>query len=106
MRGDEPVCHCDLNWSDLGDSQLRQLMDGIPNISGFNYRIGRHKVGDHAYYRIHGCFYDENGEVVFSGESSRHGEFADALIADLERCSLTQNGLETTFLTFLQIKSK
>ena len=85
MRGDEPVCHCDLNWSDLGDSQLRQLMDEFPNISGFNYRIGRHKVGDHAYYRIHGCFYDENGEVVFSGESSRHGEFADALIADLEQ---------------------
>jgi hypothetical protein len=46
---------CDCN---LGDSQIRQLMDEFPNISGFNYRIGRHKVGDDAYYRIHECFYD------------------------------------------------
>jgi hypothetical protein len=60
-------------------------MDEFPNISGFNYRIGRHKVGDHAYYRIHECFYDEHGKVVFSSESSPHGESADALIADLEQ---------------------
>ena len=40
-------------------------MDELPNISGFNYRIGKHKVGDHAYYRIHECFYDENRNVVF-----------------------------------------
>jgi hypothetical protein len=44
--------------------KLRQLMDGLPNISGFNYRIARHKVGDDAYYRIHECFYDENGKVT------------------------------------------
>ena len=43
------------------------------------------KVGDDAYYRIHACFYDENGNVVFWGESSPHGESADALIADLEQ---------------------
>ena len=60
-------------------------MDKFPNISGFNYRIARHKVGDDAYYRVHECFYDENGNVVFWGESSPHGESADALIADLER---------------------
>src|SRR5258708_10403878 len=60
-------------------------MDELPNISGFNYRIGKHKVGDHAYYRIHECFYDENRNVVFWGESSPHGESADALIADLEQ---------------------
>jgi hypothetical protein len=24
------------------------IMDGLPNISGFNYRIARHKVGDDA----------------------------------------------------------
>ena len=60
-------------------------MDGLPNISGFNYRIARHKVGDDAYYRIHECFYDENGRVVLWGESSPHGETADALIADLEQ---------------------
>jgi len=73
---------CDCN---LRDSQRRQLMDEFPNISGFNYRIARHKVGDHAYYRIYECFYDENGEVVFSSESSPHGETVDALIADLEQ---------------------
>jgi len=28
-------------------------MDEFPNISGFNYRIARHKVGDGAYYRIY-----------------------------------------------------
>ena len=50
-----------------------------PIISGFNYRIGRHKVGDDAYYRIHECFYDENGNVVFWVES------AEALIADQEQ---------------------
>ena len=60
-------------------------MDGLPNISGFNYRIARHKVGNDAYYRIHECFYDENGRVVLWGESSPHGETADALIADLEQ---------------------
>src|SRR5258707_15795087 len=60
-------------------------MDEFPNISGFNYRIGRHKVGDDAYYRIHDCFYDENRNVVFWGESSPHGESAGALIADLEQ---------------------
>ena len=75
-------------------------MDRFPNISGFNYRIGRHKVGDDAYYRIHECFYDENGNVVFWGES------ADALIADWSGCSLTQDILGMTFLMFLQIESK
>ena len=60
-------------------------MDEFPNISGFNYRIGRHKVGADAYYRIHECFYDENGKVVLWSESSPHGESADALIADLEQ---------------------
>jgi hypothetical protein len=60
-------------------------MDQFPNISGFNYRIGRHKVGDDAYYRVCECFYDENGEVVFSSESSPHGESVEALIADLEQ---------------------
>src|SRR6201997_4988808 len=60
-------------------------MDEFPNISGFNYRITRHKVGDDAYYRIHECFYDENGKVVLWGESSPHSETADALIADLEQ---------------------
>jgi len=60
-------------------------VDEFPNISGFNYRIERHKVGDDAYYRIYKCFYDENGNVVLWGESSPHGESADALIADLER---------------------
>jgi uncharacterized Rmd1/YagE family protein len=60
-------------------------MDEFPNIVGFNYRIARHKVGDHAYYRIHECFCDENGNVVFWGESLAHGESADALIADLEQ---------------------
>ena len=40
-------------------------MDEFPNISGFNYRIARDKLGDDAYYRIHECFYDENGNVVF-----------------------------------------
>jgi hypothetical protein len=40
--------------------QLRQIMDEFPNISGFNYRVARHKVGNDAYYRIHECFYDEN----------------------------------------------
>ena len=65
--------------------QLKQIMDEFPNISGFNYRIARHKVGDDAYYRIHECFYDENGNVVLWGESSPHGESADALIADLEQ---------------------
>jgi hypothetical protein len=53
-------------------------MDEIPNISGFIYRIARHKVGDNAYYRIHECFYDENGRVVLWGESSPHGETVDA----------------------------
>jgi hypothetical protein len=62
----------ELNRADTRDSQLRQLMDGLPNISGFNYRIARHKVGDDAYYRIHECFYDENGRVVLWGESSPH----------------------------------
>jgi hypothetical protein len=47
-------------------------MDEIPNISGFNYRIARHKVGDDAYYRIYECFYDENGKVFLWGESSPH----------------------------------
>ena len=65
--------------------QLRQIMDELPNISGFNYRIARHKVGNDAYYRIHECFYDENGKVILWGESSPHGETADALIADLEQ---------------------
>ena len=60
-------------------------MDEFPNISGFNYRIGRHKVGDHAYYRIHECFNDADGNVVFWGESSAHGETVEALIAPL-RC--------------------
>ena len=41
-------------------------MDEFPNISGFNYRIARHKVGDDAYYRIHECFYDAKGKL-FSG---------------------------------------
>ena len=60
-------------------------MDEFPNISGFNYRIGRHGVGDDAYYRIHECFYDENAHVVLWGEASPHGESAEALIADLEQ---------------------
>jgi hypothetical protein len=60
-------------------------MNKFPNISGFNYRIGRHKVGDEAYYRIQECFYDENGKVVLWGETCPHGETADALIADLEQ---------------------
>ena len=60
-------------------------MDEFPNISGFNYRIGRHKAGKDAYYRIHECFYDADGNVVFWGESSPHGESADGLIADLEQ---------------------
>jgi hypothetical protein len=59
-------------------------VEQIPNISAFNYRIRRRKVGDHAYYRIHECFY-ENGNIVFWGELSPHGESADALIADLEQ---------------------
>jgi hypothetical protein len=61
------------------------IMDEFPNISGFNYRIGRHKVGDDAYYSIHECFYDEHGKIIFWGESSPFGETADALIADLEQ---------------------
>jgi hypothetical protein len=73
------------NRDDSQDSQLRQSMDELPNISGFNYRIARHKVGDDAYYRIHECFYDANGKVVLWGESSPHGETADALVADLEQ---------------------
>ena len=82
-------------------------MDEFPNIAGFNYRIARHKVGDDAYYRIHECFYDADGNVVFWGESSPHGESADALIARTwSGCSLTRSGLGTTFLTFLQIESK
>jgi len=60
-------------------------MHEFPNITGFNYRIGRHKVGDDAYYRLHECFYDEDGNVVLWGEASPHGESADGLIADLER---------------------
>ena len=60
-------------------------MDEFPNIRGFNYRIGRHKAGKDAYYRIHECFYDADGNVVFWGESSPHGESADGLIADLEQ---------------------
>jgi len=60
-------------------------MDQFPNISGFNYRIVRHKVGDDDYCRIHECFYDENGKVFLWGEASPHGESADALIADLEQ---------------------
>ena len=60
-------------------------MGESPNIDGFDYRIARHKVGDDAYYRIYECYYDENGNVVLWGESSPHGESADALIADLER---------------------
>jgi hypothetical protein len=31
-------------------------MDEIPNISGFNYRIARHKVGDDAYYHTTNAF--------------------------------------------------
>jgi hypothetical protein len=81
-------------------------MDEIPNISGFNYRIARHKVGDDAYYRIHECFYDENGRVVLWGESSPHSETADALIADWSRCSLTPSVLGTTSLMFLQINRR
>ena len=74
---------CDCN---LRDSQLRQVMDEFPQHRRFQlYRIGRHEVGDDAYYRTHECFYDENGKVVFWGESSLHGESADALIADLEQ---------------------
>jgi hypothetical protein len=65
--------------------QVRRLIDELPNISGFNYRIGKHKVGDDAQDRIHECFYGANGKVVFSGESSPHGESVDALIADLEQ---------------------
>ena len=60
-------------------------MDKFPKIRGFNYRIARHKVGDDAYYWIHECFYEEKGKVVLWGESSPHGESADALIVDLER---------------------
>ena len=57
-----------LSYSDdARDSQLQQIMDEFPNISGFNYRIARHKVGNDAYYRIHECFYDENGKVVLLG---------------------------------------
>jgi hypothetical protein len=48
-------------------------------------RIGRYKAGDDAYYGMHQCFYDGNGKVVFSSESSPHGESAEALIADLEQ---------------------
>ena len=70
---------------DLGDSQLRRLMDEFPNISGFNYRIARHKIGNEGYYRIYECFYDENGKVVFWGESLPHGESVEALIDDLEQ---------------------
>jgi hypothetical protein len=58
VRGHEAV-------HDLGDSRLRRLMDEFPNISGFNYRIARHKIGNEGYYRIYECFYDENGKVVF-----------------------------------------
>ena len=60
-------------------------MDEFPNVSSFNYRIARHKVGDDAYHRNCECFYDENGDIVLWGESSPHGESADALIADLEQ---------------------
>jgi hypothetical protein len=60
-------------------------MNELPNISGFNYRIARHKAGNDAYYRIYECFYDENGKVVLWGESSPHGESAEGLIADLEQ---------------------
>jgi hypothetical protein len=58
-------------------------MDEFPNISGFNYRIARHTVGNDAYYRIYECFYDEDGNVVLWGEASPHGESAEGLIADL-----------------------
>ena len=95
---------CDCN---LRDSQLRQVMDEFPQHRRFLlYRIGRHEVGDDAYYRIHECFYDENGKVVFWGESSLHGESADALIADLEQMLADANVLETTLLMFLQMESK
>ena len=60
-------------------------MDEFPNIAGFNYRIARHKVGDDSYYRVHECFYDADGKVVFWGESLPHGESVEALIADLEQ---------------------
>jgi hypothetical protein len=46
-------------------------MDQFPNIAGFNYRLGRHKVGDDAYYRIHECFYDENVKLSF--QANLHG---------------------------------
>src|SRR5262245_47356692 len=78
VRGHEAV-------HDLGDSQLRRLMDEIPNISGCNYRIARHKIGNDGSYRIYECFYDENGNVVMWGESLQPGESADSLIADLEQ---------------------
>ena len=83
-------------------------MDEFPKISGFNYRIARHKVGDDAYYRIHECFYDENGRVVLWGvlwgESSPHGETADALIADLEQMLAdAKRSRDDTFLMFLRI---
>jgi hypothetical protein len=60
-------------------------MDEFPNISGFNYRIAKHGVGDSAYYRIYECYYDENGNVVLWSEASPHGESAEDLIADLEQ---------------------
>jgi hypothetical protein len=95
---------CDCN---LRDSQLRQLNGRIPKHGRFQlYRIGRHKVGDDAYYRIQECFYDENDKVVFWGESSLHGESADALIADLEQMLADASVLETTLLMFLQMESK
>ena len=67
-------------------------MDEFPNISGFNYRIARHTVGNDAYYRIYECFYDEDGNVVLWGEASPHGESAEGLIADL---SADARGRET-----------
>ena len=60
----------------LGDLRLRQLVDEFPNISGFTYRIGRHGVGDDAYYRLYESYYDEEGNVLFWGEASPHGETA------------------------------
>ena len=84
LRGHEGVRYPELKRNDLGDSQLRRLMDEFPNISGFNYRIARHKIGNEGYYRIYECFYDENGKVVFWGESLPHGESVEALIDDLE----------------------
>jgi hypothetical protein len=51
-------------------------MAEFPNISGFTYRIGRHGVGDDAYYRLYESYYDEEGNVLFWGEASPHGETA------------------------------